>query len=29
MMLSGIPVRSAELSQFKLGVITDEVSQDF
>lgn len=29
MMLSGFPVRAAELSQFKLGVITDEVTQDF
>jgi sugar phosphate isomerase/epimerase len=28
-LLSGIPVRAAELSQFKLGVITDEVTQDF
>jgi sugar phosphate isomerase/epimerase len=27
--LSGIPARAAELSQFKLGVITDEVTQDF
>jgi L-ribulose-5-phosphate 3-epimerase len=28
-LLSGIPMKAAELSQFKLGVITDEVSQDF
>jgi sugar phosphate isomerase/epimerase len=28
-MLSGIAMKAAELSQFKLGVITDEVSQDF
>ncbi len=29
LLLSGIPTRAAELSQFKLGVITDEVTQDF
>ena len=28
-MLNGIPLRAADLSQFKLGVITDEVTQDF
>jgi L-ribulose-5-phosphate 3-epimerase len=28
-LLSGMPMRAADLSQFKLGVITDEVTQDF
>jgi sugar phosphate isomerase/epimerase len=28
LLLSGIPLRAANVSQFKLGVITDEVSQD-
>ncbi len=29
LLLSGIPMRAANLDQFKLGVITDEVTQDF
>lgn len=29
LLLSAIPMRAADLSQFKLGVITDEVTQDF
>ena len=29
LLLNGIPLRAADLSQFKLGVITDEVTQDF
>ena len=29
LLLSGMPMRAADLSQFKLGVITDEVTQDF
>jgi hypothetical protein len=28
-LLSGIPSWAADLKQFKLGVITDEVTQDF
>src|SRR5271166_6637098 len=29
LLLSGMSMRAADLSQFKLGVITDEVTQDF